>query len=408
MIQGKRQVMSAREVSNAGVIKQFVDGSMSRRIAADALGCTERWITVLAARYSRLGSLGVVHGNANKPSPRKTSEELAQAIRNLYKEKYVNFNYRHFFEMLIDHEQIHTSYSNVKRICGPLGMCKKPRRKKKVRRYRERYAAQGMMLQMDGSEHEWVKGKTWTLIAGIDDATSDITYGEFFETESMEGYLRVLSEIFEKRGVPLILYVDHAAWLSGTTKNDESGQFRRMCEELGIQIIFANSAQAKGRIERTWGTLQDRLQAELMHHGITERESATEYLNSVFLPKTWEKRFTVEPKSSKNYYRAGPSKLGLKEIFCFKYDRVVRNDHTIHWKNGLYAIKTDLPHSIAKRQIKIHLSLNSTVFKAFYAGKELELEKLRRPGDWEHETPSNPGLRTELKAQNKAKCLLNT
>lgn len=408
MIQGKGQAMSDREVSNAGVIKQFVEGSMSRKVAADALGCTERWISILAKRYSKLGSLGVVHGNANRISPRRTSEVLAQVIRELFKEKYINFNYKHFHEMLFEREQIHTSYSNVKRICGPLGLTKKPRRKKKARHYRKRYGAMGIMLQMDGSEHEWTKGKVWTLITGIDDATSEITYGEFFETESMEGYLRVLSMIFEKTGVPLILYVDYAAWLSGTTKSDETGQFKRMCKELGIQIIFANSAQAKGRIERTWGTFQDRLLAELQLEKITERGAATEYLNSVFLPKTWQKKFTVEPRTDRNYYKAPPTAVGLRNIFCLKYDRTVRNDHVINWQNGLYAIKTDLPYSIAKRQVKIHVYLDKTEFKAFYAGRELELEKVVRPGEWTSQTPQRPGLRTELKNQADRKTLLNT
>jgi hypothetical protein len=258
------------------------------------------------------------------------------------------------------------------------------------------------MLQMDGSDHEWVKGQHWTLIAGIDDASSEVPYGEFFPTENLEGYLRVLRFTIEKKGVPLVLYVDHASWLSGTTKSHETGQFKRICEELAITLIFANSPQAKGRIERLWNTYQDRLVAEFAYHRITDRRTANEYLNNEFLPKTWNARFTVAPKRPESCYRAAPTMEGLHEILCLKYQRKVRNDHTILWGNRLYRITASLSYSIAKRSVEIRQYADNQM-RGYYAGLDLELSLVNRVEDRVQNHPLSyvPGLTIQVTESTK-------
>lgn len=397
---GKRLVVSERAIHRSKIISEFEDGRLKRSEASQALGLSERQVSRLATGWRKRGVLGIEHQNAGKVSPRKTPDEIRERIEFLAQEKYVNFNYQHFHELLVKEEKITVSYSTVKRICTPLGIAKKSRRRKKIRRRRNRVTCAGLMVQMDGSDHAWVKGKNWCLIAPIDDATSEVAYGEFFETEHLQGYLAVLRRLIELKGIPRILYVDHASWLSGTAKNDESGQFKRLCEELGITLLFANSPQAKGRVERLWQTFQDRLVAEFRYHRITTMQEANLYLNTEFLPKTWNEKFTVLAKSSKSSYQPIPTGRALDEVFCYKYKRKVRNDHTILWGNRLYQIDAKLSHSIAKHEIEMRI-YQTGLIKGYYAGKDLELMLVERIEDRDPkglvtgtlrpaENPSNP------------------
>jgi hypothetical protein len=363
----------------------------------------------MAKAYRKGGVLGLEHGNAGKLSPHRIPEATCERVRYLALEKYVDFNYQHLHETIKAQDGILISYSSVKRICSPLGATKKPRRRRKARKHRSRYSSAGLMMQMDGSDHPWVKGKNWTLIAGIDDATSEVPYGEFFPSEGLLGYLAVLRRVIRLRGVPRVIYVDHAAWLSGTTKNDEAGQFKRICGELEITLIFANSPQAKGRIERLWQTFQDRLVAEMNYFGIQEIIQANQYLNETFLPHTWNQKFTVIPKSSESLYRGAPTPEALEEILSYKYGRKVRNDHTILWGNRLYQINANLPHSLAKRQIEIRVT-PAGLMKGYYAGRDLELSIVERPSDNLTCQPIPPpvkGLKTTIQSQSELKNRLN-
>jgi transposase len=365
----RRVLVTQRSIDRSKFLEQYVHGTLSRRLAAEGLGVSERQLTRLAKRYALEGVVGIEHGLAGRASNHKTSAELLRHVAFLFMNKYVNFNYKHFAEMLDLHEGIRLSYSTVKRICSGLGKPKRPRRKRKVRRLRNRHERVGFMLQMDGSDHKWVQGGVeWTLIAAIDDATSDVPYGAFFPTESMEGYLRVLAEIFRKHGVPAILYVDRAGWLSGT---GEDGQFKRMCDELGITLIYAFSPQAKGRVERLWNTLQDRLVAEFALNQIKTMEEATAYFNDVFLPQTWQRRFTVPPASPESAYRPAPTPEGVQEVFALKYSRKVKNDHTFAWNNRLYRITSKLRFSLAKQMIEIRVA-SSGQFRVVHSGRVLE------------------------------------
>ena len=251
--------VSKKSVYESRVVLDFNEKKITRKVAAELLNKSERQVSRLAERMAKGGLLAIQHKNLGKHSNRAIDPKSIFKIRILFQEKYINFNYKHFHEQLVKHEGISVSYSSVKRMLRDLNLCKRPKRGKKVRRYRARKESRGLLLQMDGSDHEWIRGMRWCLIAGIDDATSEVPSARFFLTENLEGYTEVLTETFAVAGVPRAVYVDCASWLSGTTKSDESGQFKRMCEELSIHPIYAESAQAKGRIERLWGTFQDRL-----------------------------------------------------------------------------------------------------------------------------------------------------
>ena len=374
----KRVSVSKQSIVRGKYLEQFASARISRLQVAETLGLSQRQVSRIASRWNEEGVLGLEHRLSGTSSARRTSQELIDRVRFLFTDKYVNFNFTHFHEMLAKNENIRLRYSTIKRICSKLGATKRPKRKHKIRRYRDRLPSPGMMFQMDGSDHEWTPGKRWCLIAGIDDATSDVPYGEFFSTESMDGYLQVLSHVFELRGVPQVLYVDQAAWLSGTAKTDMTGQFRRICDELGIAIIFANSAQAKGRIERLWQTFQDRLVAEMGLHKLTEMNEATAYLNNTFLPETWNARFTLPPTKPDVAYRPAPTKAGIADTFTLKYSRKIRNDHTFNWNNNRYKITSKLRFSLVRQNIEIRLK-KSGEFTINHSGKVLEYSRIVMP-----------------------------
>jgi hypothetical protein len=185
----------------------------------------------------------------------------------------------------------------------------------------------------------------------IDDATSEVPYGEFFKTENMFNCMSVLEGVIRAKGVPWAVYVDRAGWLGGRVQA-EFGDFVRACNELGIEVIFANSPQAKGRIEKWWQVPQDRLQAELRLNGITDMKAANTYLQNDFLKSYWNKEKTVQPRDPTPHWR--PLKLGLElnEIFTQRDYRKINNDHTFNWRTKKFQILNP-PGSIAGVEVEI-------------------------------------------------------
>jgi hypothetical protein len=285
------------------------------------------------------------------------------------------------------------SYEKVKRLARAAGLSRAKKRRTKIRKRRHRFSQAGYMLQMDGSKHVWWQGKECCLIAGIDDATSDVPYGEFFPTETLEGYIRVLRRVIELRGVPRVVYVDRASWLGGLS-DEESSQFERMCGELGIRVIHAHSAEAKGRVERLWGTLQDRLVSEFRLEEVCSIDQANTYFNGKFLPETWAAKFTVQPESAGLLYRPRPSGMDLDQVFCIKLERKIRKDHTLLFGNEVYAITAQLQHSLARRQVEIRIYSDGRI-RGYWGGLDLELRQERKRAWAKGEKPKfQPGLTT--------------
>ena len=389
--------MSQETLNRDEVVRDFCAGRISRKEAAGALGKSERQVSRMVTRWRRKGVLGLEHGRVGLAPWNRTSQELKGRVLALLTTKYSGFNLQHFHERLVEVEKISgISYPSLKRMACAVGLGREKRRRGKVRKRRARFSQAGYMLQMDGSKHFWWKGEERCLIAGIDDATSDVPYGEFFKTETLEGYMRVLRRVIELKGIPRVVYVDRASWLGGIS-DEEKSQFHRMCEELGTRVIHAGSAEAKGRVERLWGTLQDRLVSEFRLHGVNSMEKADAYLNAVFLSETWSKKFTVAADNAGILYRPRPSGLDLDQIFCLKFDRKVRKDHTVLFANEVYGITRDLPHSIARRNAEIRIYCDGRI-RGYYGGQDLELRRERK-GSWgKHADPkSNPGLTTWLR-----------
>lgn len=237
-------------------------------------------------------------------------------------------------------------------------------------------ANEGLLLQLDGSHHKWNGQDEWCLIGMIDDATSRIAHAEFFKSEDTLSCMAVLKKVIEKFGVPVALYVDRAGWFGGTKRQDFS-QFTRACDELGIRVIYANSPEGKGRIERAWRTFQDRLIPELRFEGITAMSKANAYLQESFLPDYWEKRNIVAAPSPESAYRTLSKHCALEEILCSKYSRTVTRGETFQFCNETFVIINRNRHSLAGREIMIHCYPDGH-WRA-YAGKvELAIRRMVR------------------------------
>jgi hypothetical protein len=234
----------------------------------------------------------------------------------------------------------------------------------------------GLLLQMDGSPHRWFGNKKSCLIAIIDDATSEI-HAEFFKSETTEGCLKVMRDYIEQKGLFKALYVDRAG-IFGGPKRCNFSQMQRACEELGVEIIFANSAQGKGRIERSFDTFQDRLIPELRLWRIDNMKDANDYLQQVFIPEFWQKNITVKVNNSASEYTPVPSHLNLDEICVQKEYRKIRNDHTFSYGNKFYLIESQLRYSIAKQKIEIRKKPGGE-FTAHFAGRQLAVSEVMEP-----------------------------
>ena len=238
------------------------------------------------------------------------------------------------------------------------------------------------MVQFDTSDHDWLEGRgpKLYLVGGVDDATGKVLGAEFVLTDGVKQNMEVFKDIVQKKGIPLSVYVDCDSNFKTTRyqavehqlKGEyPSTQFARALQELGIRMIYAYSPQAKGRIERKFGTFQDRLCSEFRLYNISTLEEANRYLKEEFIPKH-NRMFSRPAKELGSAYRLLPKGLGLKDIFCFKEERTVAGDNTISYKGKTFQI---LPNeyriSYVKTKVKIHEHLDGSVH-IFYRGRKLK------------------------------------
>lgn len=374
MTQGEWVVhMSAKEQQKLDVIVKIQSGKLSQKQGQQILGVSERTIRRYLKDYDERGPLFIRHKNCGNKPRNKISNSLKSETVKLVRAKYYDFNMTHALEKLEEDHAIQIKRETFRSWCHEIKHVKRAKRRRSQARYRrDRTEQTGVMLQMDGSHHRWFGGKESCLIATIDDADSDVAFGEFFPSEDTLGCMRVLQKVIEKRGLFTVLYTDKAG-IFGGQKRCNFSQVKRAMRQLGIEIIFANSPQAKGRVERLWDTLQDRLVPEMRIRKIRSYERANAYLQDQFLPNEYATRFKVTPKNLESGYRPVPRDLDLNEIFCIKEYRTVNGDHTLSWKNQTYLIKSPVKYSIKKQKIELRTYQDKS-WRAFYAGKEIKLE----------------------------------
>jgi len=333
--------MTTIEQRRGWVLTKMVAGELTAAEAGDLLGLSERSVWRLKGRFMTEGPAGLVHRNRGRVSPRRIDEPTRERVRALAQGRYDGANDSHLAELLAEEEGIALSRVSVRRILRSAGIAS-PRRRRppRHRSRRDRMPQAGMLLQTDGSRHDWLgeRGPRLTLVAAIDDATGIITGATFREQEDAAGYLTVLRDTIRRHGVPLAVYRDrHGIFETpkgmALTLEEQlvdrrtPTQFGRALAELGVGSIAAQSPQAKGRIERAWGTFQDRLVVELRLAGACDLASANRAL-ARFVPR-FNRRFAVPPADPEPAWRPLPAGLRLDAVCCLKYRRVVARDDTV-------------------------------------------------------------------------------
>ena len=267
--------LTMRDEKRIEIIQRVFRGELTVLRAAVILGISERQCYRIKRRVHQQGPKGVIHRNRGRPCKRKVKEKIVGRVVALARRKYQGFNDHHLTEKLKEHEKIDLSREKVRRILRSWGISSpRKRRAAKHRSRRDRRLAEGMLLQVDGSPHDWLEGRgpRFCLIGAIDDATGKVIEAFFTLAESSWGYLRLFSEIFKRHGLAQSIYSDRHSvfWTDREPTLDEQlvnkrplTEVGRALDELGVTLIFAGSPQAKGRIERLWGTFQDRLVSEL-------------------------------------------------------------------------------------------------------------------------------------------------
>jgi transposase len=362
------------------VIEDFREGRLSRHDVALKLDLSERQVTRIKNKVRKKGIPGLVHGNRSKRPHNKYTVDVIDWYLGLYRSRYQNFNFRHALEMIELHEEPKTkiSYATFRKWCRDAGLGKvRRRRASKARVTRERSANEGFMLQMDGSTHLWFGKEKTTLIATIDDATSDITGARFYPSETTWGCFKVLEDVITNHGIPEVILTDQAGWSTGGTKRESFSQFARSCEELGIKLIGTPSAESKGRVERLNRTLQDRLIPEMALYGVKTMGHANQYLNQCFMPK-WRETLTVKPISPDKRYRQLDPIIDLKNILCYKFKRTANRGHQIFFEGQVYRIEPPKGGNLWRKEITIHKYQDDSL-AFFYDGKPLPFDRVSPP-----------------------------
>ncbi len=374
--------LTMKEQHKLQMVIDYEAGKVRADRAAELLGISKRQFRRIVSAYRQRGIAAIAHGNRGRTPANRISEQVRQEILRLAKETYRDYNDCHFTEELAEQPQpIVVSRSTVRRIRRSAGQgSPRKRRVPKYRSRRERYPQAGMMLQADGSRHDWLEGRgPWlTLVGMIDDATNHVPGAIFREEEDTAGYFLILAQVCMSEGIPQSIYADqHTIFQSpsqATVKQELYGelprsQFGRLVDELGIQLIAARSPQAKGRIERLWGTLQDRLVKELRKAGANDLESANRVL-ATYLPK-FNARFQIEATQSGSAYLPWPQERDPAGFFCFKYTRIVTNDNTIPFNNYRLQIPPGPQRkSYAKAKVDLHHSMDGSL-AVFYQEQHL-------------------------------------
>ena len=370
-------VMDSRSQLTVDIIGRVSEGKIDIVNASRLLNKSRRTIERYLQRYREVGIRFVVHQNSGKTPSNKTCDKLKHRVQRLIKDKYFDLNLTHLCEMLQSNHAIHVKRETLRCWAHEIHHVKRAkRRRSQIRKRRERMEAPGLLMQMDGSTHRWFGDRKSCLIALIGDATSEV-HAEFFEAETTLGCLKVLRDYIKHRGLFKTLYVDRAG-IFGGPKRCNFSQVKRACEELGIEIIFANSAQGKGRIERSFDTFQDRLVPELRLKRIKRMDSANRYLQKTFIPDYWQKQIEVLPKSGDSEFTPVPKSVDLDAVFVVKDYRRIRVDHTFSYGNKFYLIESPLRHSIARQKIEIRTN-HSDGFTAWFADRQLAVSEVIEP-----------------------------
>jgi transposase len=377
--------LNDKEQKRLKVLNLVISDKMSKQQAADVLDLSLRHLKRLVAAYRRGGGAALAHGNRGRKPGHALKEELKTRVIQLARSRYTGFNFSHFTDLLEEREGIKISRSSVCRILLGDGL-RSPRKRKapRHRSRRERYPQEGMLLQIDGSPHDWLEGRgpELCLMGAIDDATGKVLYGHFQKHEDSRGYFCMLREITRKFGVPLALYHDrHSIFQVNSAKPSIEEQlagkmpvtqFERLMNELGITSISANSPQAKGRVERLWNTFQDRLTSELRLVGAKNAEEANLVLKDFLI--RFNRKFAVKPAEPGLAFRKLWEGFKTEEHFCYKHHRTVGVDNVVQFgPQRLQILSSAYRTSYARCKVEVYEGLDGSL-AIYFEGKRLSFK----------------------------------
>jgi hypothetical protein len=384
-------IMRNEEIDKLRVIREIIDGKLSWREASERLQVSVRQVGYLCAQVRGQGNRGIIHGLRGKPSNHRLDLKLVEEATELVRKCYSDFGPTLANEKLRKRHQIQISTSALRQQMMKAGLWKGKRGRQKYRALRQRRSAIGRLIQLDGSEHDWLEGRgpRCVLVVYIDDATSRILYAEFVASEDTMTLLGTTQQYLQRYGRPWAFYVDQdsiykvnrsASIEEQLADNGPLTQFGRAMQELGIEVIHAHSPQAKGRVERGFKTLQDRLVKELRLAGISTREAANEFLWNHYLADH-NARCAVEPAESSDAHRPLLPAHRLEEILSVRSPRTVLLDFTVRFENQYLQLLADQPVRVGPADaVQVERRLDGSL-QVRFKQRYLNFEKIAaRPG----------------------------
>lgn len=364
-----RLLVTMKDVQRYKVLKEVIEKKLKGVQAAEILNLTAVHISRLKTKLINGGFEATLRQSRAQPPNQKISNSVLQKIIKLRKTLYYDFNIMHFMDKLHEVHKMPYSYESIRQILIKHSL-HSPKKKKKVHRMRRRMPKAGLLVQMDSSQHSWLEhiSDKWWLIAPIDDATNEVAYARFFPGDTLFANMHILRGLIELKGVFMSLYVDKASHFKTTrygglhvnvSPEQQDTQIERALNELDINVIPANSPQAKGRIEVTFRLFQDRLIKEMRLAGIKNYVQANRFLQNEFLP-WYNARYTHQAESA---YMPVPRDKNLDIVFCIKKERKVNNDNTVQiYGQTIQILPSKLKRTFARAKVDVCLLEDKRIF----------------------------------------------
>ncbi len=379
-----------KDLKRLHVIHKVFEEALTQGQAAEILSLSERQVRRIVRRIRDEGDGGIQHQSRGRASNRRIPKKTVDRIIGLYRQKYKGFGPTLTSEKLYELEGIQLSKETVRTYLIMAGEWKKGHKRKAYRQWRPRKEHFGEMIQMDGSHHDWFEGRApeCVLMGYIDDATGK-AFARFYEYEGTVPAMDSFKRYIKKYGIPLSVYLDRHTTYKSTAKpsiEDEingtkpMSEFERAMKELGVQVIHAYSPQAKGRVERVFGTFQDRLVKEMRLRGTKSIEEGNKFLDDYLA--VHNRKFSVNPRQENNLHRAIPKGLKLDGILCIKSERVLRNDFTVAYNGKLY----QMLDKTKAQKVQVEERINGTMVIT-YEGSRLRYREITKRPEKEQKKP---------------------
>jgi transposase len=378
-------LMSRRERQRLEMFSRVRRGEISLVKASELLGMSYRQTKRCFGRYQKEGDRGLVHRLRGRPSNRQTDVRQKRRILSLYEKKYADYGPTLAVECLDEEDGVSVPVETLRQWLLSAGLWRKRRRRRAYRQRRLRKEYFGELVQMDGSHHDWFEGRRgWAvLMVLIDDATNEV-FAWFSEEETTIAAMEAFRGYVERYGLPRALYVDRdsiyrcdreATLAENLAGKEPKTQFGRAMEELDVEIILAHSPQAKGRVERVNGTLQDRLVKALRRAKISDLATANRFLQEKFLP-AFNRRFVKQAAQHSDLHRRVPRGLELGRVLSIQETRTVQNDWTVRFENRWFQLaEAHQKLALAGRPITVSRRLDGGL-ELFYGGRALSYREL--------------------------------